>query len=191
MHEWTDTYHAACTGHAQIQTRQGPSAEIGKWAQAPGPNTKTVSSYQLLTNKILVVPRESSWVYKPHLRMGPMSTHRWPTQSKPKGVCGVFCLILIYLSVLCVRVFCVCNCAHTHTPAYVSMHFLCFLFCCCFLVCSFCFILIICLFFICLFDFLREREKRHGVVQRWKGSGRRRRGNHDQKILYKNNFIFN
>lgn len=40
---------AAHTGSAQIQTRQGPSAGMGKWTQAVIPNSGASSNEQPLT----------------------------------------------------------------------------------------------------------------------------------------------
>ena len=34
----------ACTGPAQVQVRQSPSTEMGKWTQAPTPNSEATSN---------------------------------------------------------------------------------------------------------------------------------------------------
>lgn len=43
------------------------------------PDQKAISNWQLLTKEKLVSPRESHWVYEPHLRTGPKPSNRRTT----------------------------------------------------------------------------------------------------------------
>lgn len=151
--------------------------------------------------KKLVNAMESHWVYKPHLRAGPIPNSRWPTQNVLKGniedclsliaLFGPFTpffhltdLFLVYYGSWFWD-FMVCVCV---SPYFlVAFLFVCFLLFGSFLAKK------KLSFFICLFIFSRERK----IVCSWKDRvlwriwEKMKGGSQDENIVYENNIIFN
>lgn len=80
---------------ARGQHRSAPDGDLelkGEGTQAPIPNQEAVSV--VMANESLLSSKEVSQGNKLHLRIDSISSRRWPTQNKPRGIFLRFFFVL-------------------------------------------------------------------------------------------------